>query len=50
MSLDHDLCDFWQRAEDRNRSRADLYNQLGLAEYEASEDFVRWKGNVEYIP
>jgi glucosamine-6-phosphate deaminase len=35
--------EFWQRAEDRNRDTAKLYNSLGLAEYEAMEAFVRWK-------
>jgi glucosamine-6-phosphate deaminase len=35
--------EFWQRAEDRNRATAGLYNKLGLAEYEAMEAFVRWK-------
>ena len=34
--------EFWQRAEDRNRSTAHLYDALGLAEYEAIEGFVRW--------
>ena len=34
--------EFWQRAEDRNRGTADMYNKLGLAEYEAIEGFVRW--------
>jgi glucosamine-6-phosphate deaminase len=34
--------EFWQRAEDRNRATASLYNNLGLAEYEAIEGFVRW--------
>jgi len=34
--------EFWQRAESRNRSTADLYNQLGLAEYEAIEGFKRY--------
>ena len=34
--------EFWQRAEDRNRATAMLYNELGLAEYEAIEGFVRW--------
>jgi glucosamine-6-phosphate deaminase len=34
--------EFWQRAEDRNRGTAELYDQLGLAEYEAIEGFVRW--------
>src|SRR5574344_13979 len=35
---------FWQRSEDRNRGTAELYDQLGLACYEAMEAFV------EYIP
>lgn len=35
--------EFWQRAEDRNRQTAELYNKLGLADYEAMEAFVRWK-------
>ncbi|MEM6852854.1 MAG: glucosamine-6-phosphate deaminase [Planctomycetota bacterium] len=35
--------EFWQRAEDRNRATASLYDQLGLAEYEAIEGFVRWE-------
>lgn len=38
-----DAREFWQRAEDRNRGTAELYNKLGLAEYEAMEAFVRWK-------
>ena len=33
---------FWQRSEDRNRATADLFNKLGLAEYEAIEAFVRF--------
>jgi len=39
--------EFWQRAEDRNRTTAELYDRLGLPEYQALEAFVRWKGNVE---
>ena len=39
-----DSREFWQRAEERNRTTAALYNRLGLAEYEAMEAFVRWKG------
>lgn len=34
--------EFWQRAEDRNRGTAKLYDKLGFAEYEAMELFVRW--------
>lgn len=37
-----DSREFWQRAEDRNKTTADLYNTLGLAEYEAMEAFVKW--------
>ncbi len=44
-----DLREFWQRAEDRNRKTAQLYDELGLAEYEAIEGFVRWTGDVSYI-
>jgi glucosamine-6-phosphate deaminase len=36
--------EFWQRAEDRNRETAMLYDKLGLPEYEALEGFVLWKG------
>jgi len=39
-----DKREFWQRAEDRNRDTASQYSALGLAEYEAMEAFVRWKG------
>jgi len=39
-----DAREFWQRAEDRNKDTAVRYNQLGLAEYEAIEGFVRWRG------
>ncbi|MEO6228954.1 MAG: glucosamine-6-phosphate deaminase [Ferruginibacter sp.] len=38
-----DSREFWQRAEDRNSTTAEIYNKLGLAEYEAMEAFVRWK-------
>ncbi|MCK9311331.1 MAG: glucosamine-6-phosphate deaminase [Bacteroidales bacterium] len=37
---------FWQRAEDRNQTTAALYNNLGLASYEAIEAFVEYK--LEY--
>ena len=36
--------EFWQRAEDRNKHTAHVYNQYGLPEYQALEGFVRWKG------
>jgi glucosamine-6-phosphate deaminase len=39
-----DSREFWQRAEDRNRETANIYRQVGLAEYEALEAFRRWKG------
>ena len=35
-----DAREFWQRAEDRNRETARLYDKLGLPEYEAIEGFV----------
>lgn len=38
----NDKREFWQRAEARNRQTAKLYDQLGLAEYEAIEAFVRY--------
>ena len=34
---------FWQRSEVRNRATASLYDQLGLACYEAMEAFVEYK-------
>ena len=38
----NDQREFWVRAEDRNHATAVAYNQLGLAEYEAIEAFVRY--------
>jgi glucosamine-6-phosphate deaminase len=37
-----DSREFWVRAEDRNRSTAIKYNDLGLAEYAAIEAFKRY--------
>jgi glucosamine-6-phosphate deaminase len=37
-----DAREFWERAQDRNRETARIYNLLGMAEYEAMEAFVRW--------
>ncbi len=34
--------EFWVRAEDRNKNTAKLYDDLGLAEYEAIEAFKRF--------
>ena len=34
--------EFWQRAEDRNKTTAKIYHKLGLAEYEAMEAFIRF--------
>ena len=39
----HDAREFWQRAEERNRATARVYDQLGLPEYEAMEAFKKWK-------
>jgi glucosamine-6-phosphate deaminase len=37
-----DAREFWQRAEERNKSTADQFAQLGLTHYAAMEAFVRW--------
>jgi glucosamine-6-phosphate deaminase len=37
-----DTREFWQRAEDRNRETAEVYDALGLPEYQAIEGFVSW--------
>ncbi len=37
-----DSREFWQRAEDRNKETADIYDAMGLARYAAMEAFVRW--------
>ncbi|MEM1136654.1 MAG: glucosamine-6-phosphate deaminase [Bacteroidota bacterium] len=39
----NDAREFWERAEDRNRNTAKIYDQLGLTEYEAIEAFVRYR-------
>ena len=41
--------EFWKRAEDRNRDTAQLFDKLGLAEYEAIEGFVLWKGDAKEL-
>lgn len=38
---------FWQRSEDRNRATAQLYQKIGLANYEAMEAFVQWHPGKE---
>jgi glucosamine-6-phosphate deaminase len=43
----NDPREFWQRAEDRNRSTAQVYDALGLPEYFALEAFVRWQEGGE---
>lgn len=45
----HDDREFWERAEDRNSATAQLYDALGLAEYEAIEGFVRWEGDATFL-
>jgi glucosamine-6-phosphate deaminase len=42
MFMGDDEREFWQRAEQRNRATARLYDQLGMAEYEAMEAFVKY--------
>jgi glucosamine-6-phosphate deaminase len=38
-----DAREFWVRVEERNRDTANQYDNLGLANYEAMEAFVKWK-------
>lgn len=40
-----DRREFWQRAEDRNRNTARVYDQLGLPEFYALEGFVQWRAD-----
>jgi glucosamine-6-phosphate deaminase len=42
----YDSREFWQRAEDRNRATARLYDKLGLPEYHGIEAFVRREGGT----
>jgi len=37
-----DSREFWQRAEDRNKETANMYDALGLSHYAAMEAFVRY--------
>jgi glucosamine-6-phosphate deaminase len=41
--LGSDDREFWQRAEERNASTAQLYARLGLTQYAAMEAFVRYE-------
>jgi len=43
MFLGSDSREFWQRAEERNRGTARIYDELGMAEYEAFEAFVKYE-------
>lgn len=38
-----DTREFWQRAEERNSTTANLYGKLGLTQFAAMEAFVRWQ-------
>jgi len=42
-----DKREFWQRAEDRNRSTAQTYDRLGLPEFYALEGFVQWRSDAK---
>lgn len=42
MFMGSDQREFWQRAEERNKNTARLYDKLGMAEYEAIEVFVKY--------
>jgi glucosamine-6-phosphate deaminase len=41
-----DSREFWQRAEERNRKTASLYDALGLPEYEAIEAFKKYTSAI----
>jgi glucosamine-6-phosphate deaminase len=41
-----DTREFWQRAEERNRGTAAVFDALGLPEFYALEAFVLWKGEA----
>ncbi|NND61588.1 MAG: glucosamine-6-phosphate deaminase [Flavobacteriaceae bacterium] len=43
MFQGNDNREFWMRVEDRNRITAEKYHNLGLADYEAMEAFVRYR-------
>jgi glucosamine-6-phosphate deaminase len=43
MFQGNDSREFWVRAEDRNKNTAKIYDDLGLAEYEAIEAFKRFQ-------
>jgi glucosamine-6-phosphate deaminase len=43
MFQGNDSREFWVRAEDRNKNTAKIYDDLGLAEYEAIEAFKRFE-------
>jgi glucosamine-6-phosphate deaminase len=45
-----DRREFWQRAEDRNRDTARVYDRLGLPEFYALEGFVQWRGQDPEAP
>jgi len=38
-----DTREFWQRAEERNSTTANMYGKLGLTQFAAMEAFVRWQ-------
>jgi len=42
-----DRREFWQRAEDRNRHTAKVFDQLGLPEFFALEGFVEWGRDLQ---
>jgi glucosamine-6-phosphate deaminase len=44
-----DAREFWQRSEARNKKTAEVYDKLGLTEYEAIECFVSLKELRKYV-
>eukprot|EP01113_Clastostelium_recurvatum_P012995 TRINITY_DN1680_c0_g1_i3.p1 TRINITY_DN1680_c0_g1~~TRINITY_DN1680_c0_g1_i3.p1 ORF type:complete len:692 (-),score=220.68 TRINITY_DN1680_c0_g1_i3:95-2170(-) len=43
-----DKREFWQRAEERNKATAHIYDSLGLTEFEGTEAFIRWHIDDRY--
>eukprot|EP01113_Clastostelium_recurvatum_P012994 TRINITY_DN1680_c0_g1_i2.p1 TRINITY_DN1680_c0_g1~~TRINITY_DN1680_c0_g1_i2.p1 ORF type:complete len:482 (-),score=153.71 TRINITY_DN1680_c0_g1_i2:190-1614(-) len=43
-----DKREFWQRAEERNKATAHIYDSLGLTEFEGTEAFIRWHIDDKY--
>ena len=42
MFVGDDSREFWIRAEERNKTSAEIYKKMGLADYQAMEFFKRY--------